>query len=293
VNAVAVYDAPIVRDPARRPSEALVDEIDAHVAAGRRSEAVELFLSRVAGVPPPAIGGMKSAPVWAALEAVSHTIGYDVRLGAEGTRLLEAARTITAPVAVLSGAASGPLFDDAAQALVDALPQSRRRTLAGQTHDVDPAVLAEALIAVRQVVGGASSRRASHLTSTSPSVARTEQYFSTASDTARSSLCGSTAPRATKTSFIRVNGAGTASFRVPSISIRRCSSGSRCFLRIETTSIALQLATAERRTSIGRIPRPSPPISGAPSTTITPPEPAVASNAAAPTCSRITFMRPP
>ena len=45
----------------------------------------------------------------------------------------------------IDGAASPPWLGDAAQGLVDVLPEARRRTIDGQTHDVDPALLAPVL----------------------------------------------------------------------------------------------------------------------------------------------------
>jgi hypothetical protein len=46
---------------------------------------------------------------------------------------------------VIDGGASPPWLGNAAQGLVDVLPEARRRTIDGQTHDVDPALLAPVL----------------------------------------------------------------------------------------------------------------------------------------------------
>jgi len=49
------------------------------------------------------------------------------------------------PALVLASDASLPFMPDAARVLSQAIPQGRMRTLKGQTHEVDPAVLAPVL----------------------------------------------------------------------------------------------------------------------------------------------------
>ena len=101
------------------------------------------------GVPPQAIAAMKDAPFWPALEAVAHTLPYDMRVmgGNLSGKPLQADRwaSVTIPTLVIDGGASPPWLGNAAQGLVDMLPEARRRTIEGQTHDVDPALLAPVL----------------------------------------------------------------------------------------------------------------------------------------------------
>jgi len=47
---------------------------------------------------------------------------------------------------VMDGDASPVWSRNAVQAVTEALPNAERRTLAGQTHEVDPAVLAPVLV---------------------------------------------------------------------------------------------------------------------------------------------------
>lgn len=49
---------------------------------------------------------------------------------------------VTIPTLVIAGAASFPFVRETARALADVLPDWRHRTLEGQEHNVDPAVLA-------------------------------------------------------------------------------------------------------------------------------------------------------
>jgi len=143
VTRVAVYDAPIVLDSNRRPPEHLATEL----AALPRGDAAELFLTRVVGVPAPAVAGMRRAPMWAGLEALAHTLPYDVILAARAPALLDRAAGLATPLLVLAGAASPPFMVDGAQALAATVADGRYQPVAGQTHDVDPAVLAPVLAA--------------------------------------------------------------------------------------------------------------------------------------------------
>ncbi|MEO8554253.1 MAG: alpha/beta hydrolase [Kofleriaceae bacterium] len=145
VTRVAVYDAPIVLDSTRRPPEHLATELAELVTSGRRGDAAELFLTRVVGVPAPAIAGMRHAPMWRGLEALAHTLAYDVVLAARAPALLDRAAGLRTPLLVLAGAAGPAFMHDGAQALVATVPGSRFQALAGQTHDVDPRVLAPVL----------------------------------------------------------------------------------------------------------------------------------------------------
>jgi hypothetical protein len=51
------------------------------------------------------------------------------------------------PVLVADGGASDAWFHHAADALAEVLPQASRETLEGQSHMIDPAVLAPIMIA--------------------------------------------------------------------------------------------------------------------------------------------------
>lgn len=141
VDKLAIYEAPLRSDA---PSS-ISDELDGFVAAGERGAAVDAFLTRVVQVPPPVVHGMRKAPFWPALEALAPTLGHNVRLATRAPSLLASARALNVPTCVLAGAASPPWMRDGNRALADAIPDARYVELAGQTHDVEPAVLADAL----------------------------------------------------------------------------------------------------------------------------------------------------
>lgn len=107
-------------------------------------------MTMAAEVPTAMVAQMRNAPMWGYLEAVAHTLPYD---GADmgdnmSGKPLQAGKwaTTTMPTLVIDGGASPTWMHNGAQAATDVLPNAQRRTLEGQTHNVDPAVLAPVLV---------------------------------------------------------------------------------------------------------------------------------------------------
>jgi pimeloyl-ACP methyl ester carboxylesterase len=148
VTRLAMYEAPYNDDPeAKRAWREYIEQLTDALAAGRRGDAVALFMSYV-GVPAAQIEGMRQAPFWSGLEAVAPTLAYDHTgiLGPDASVPVERAARIRASTLVMHGGASFPFMGETARTLSHAIPRAQLRTLEGQTHDVDSAVLAPALI---------------------------------------------------------------------------------------------------------------------------------------------------
>jgi pimeloyl-ACP methyl ester carboxylesterase len=124
----------------------LADHLAGLVAADRRGDAVEHFLTAAVRLPAEAVAHMRTLPVWAGLSAVAHTLVYDTTITADPTVLARAA-TLAVPTMVLAGADSPWFLHDSARAMAAAVPGAELCYLDGQTHDVDPAVLAPELAA--------------------------------------------------------------------------------------------------------------------------------------------------
>jgi len=147
VPKIALYEAPYNDDPAVQKSwTAYLADLDAALADGRRGDAVALFMAYV-GTPAEQIAGMRQSPYFPAMEAIAPTLAYDHAglLGDRGAVPVGKAAEVMTPALVIYGDASFPFMRETAQTLNAAMPQARLRVLAGQTHDVDPAVLAPVL----------------------------------------------------------------------------------------------------------------------------------------------------
>jgi len=148
---IALYEPPYNVDDTRTPVPPdYVAHIDELISEGRRGDAVEYFMVEGVGMPPEAVTPMRDAPFWPYLEAVAHTIAYDGRVmgfdEADRSLPVERWKAIEIPALVMDGDASPAWGRNAVQAVTDALPNAQRRSLPGQTHEVDPAVLAPVLV---------------------------------------------------------------------------------------------------------------------------------------------------
>jgi pimeloyl-ACP methyl ester carboxylesterase len=117
------------------------------VTAGRRGDAAEYFMAKVVGMPPEFVAGARQQPWWAQQEAIAHTLAYDAEIMGDYTLPEAVARAVTVPTLVIDGGASFGFMAETADAIAGLIPGARRLTLEGQQHNVDPAVLAPALVA--------------------------------------------------------------------------------------------------------------------------------------------------
>jgi pimeloyl-ACP methyl ester carboxylesterase len=136
---LALYEPPFTG-----PKQDYSRELSELLAAGRRGDAVERFMTLV-GVPAEAVAGMRGAPVWPLFEAIAPTLAYDDAALGDGSVPDEAAM-VKVPTILIDGTASPSALRDATSAAAEAIPQAQRRTLAEQTHDVSPDALAPVLI---------------------------------------------------------------------------------------------------------------------------------------------------
>jgi len=145
ITKLALWEPPFILDESRRPPADTATTYSELVSAGRRGDAVEFFMSKVVGLPAEFVAQARNAPFWQAQEALAHTLAYDATIMGDYSLPTERAAAVTVPTVVMDGGASFAGMGESAQALADALPDGQRRTLEGQSHDVDPAVLAPAL----------------------------------------------------------------------------------------------------------------------------------------------------
>lgn len=148
VKKLAMYEAPYNDDAeAQRAWKEYIKQLTEALAADRRGDAVALFMELV-GTPADQIEAMRHAPTWPMFEAIAPTLAYDhsAILGEDASVPTERAAIVTAPTLVMNGGASYAFMYDTAQALGKAIPNAQVRTLEGQTHNVDPDVLAPVLM---------------------------------------------------------------------------------------------------------------------------------------------------
>ena len=146
---LALYEPPYIVDDSRPPlPNDHLSHLQTLLAAGRRDEAVAYFMAEGVGVPPEVIETMRAGPTWAEMEALAHVLPYDMAImdgRVSGNPLPGEWAAITIPTLVLDGELSDTWQRRSVGALADLLPGAQRRTLEGQTHRADPAILAPVL----------------------------------------------------------------------------------------------------------------------------------------------------
>jgi pimeloyl-ACP methyl ester carboxylesterase len=150
ITKLVLYEPPFIVDDSRPPLPGdFVEHLRELTATGRRGEAVEYFMTTGVGAPAEAIPSMRESPYWPSLEALAHTLWYDGVIMGDNMvgKPLSADRwsSVTIPTLVIDGGGSPPSLRNAAHQLADVLPNGRRLTMEGQTHEVDPALLAPVL----------------------------------------------------------------------------------------------------------------------------------------------------
>jgi pimeloyl-ACP methyl ester carboxylesterase len=152
ITKVVVYEPSLIVDDSRQPVPAdYTEHLTTLAAEGKRDEAVEYFLTQAVGIPAEYIGGMKQdQAMWSGVTGVAPTIAYDAAFVGnvmQGKPLpTDRWVKVTVPVLVADGGASDAWIRHGADALANVLPHASRQTLAGQTHMVDPKVLAPVII---------------------------------------------------------------------------------------------------------------------------------------------------
>lgn len=138
VAGLYLYEPPFIVDGSRAPAPAdYVEHQEALVAAGRRSEAVEYFMTEMIGVPAEYLPMMKEDPSWQEMVRYAHTYAYDGRIMRglqDGSPLPTDRWRIEAPVAVAVGSEGEAFIRAGAEALAALLPRVTLLTLEGQDH---------------------------------------------------------------------------------------------------------------------------------------------------------------
>ena len=139
ISRLALYDPP----PTGGKAGDIAPDLAKLIAADRRGEAVELFQTDAVGIPAEIVANMRHAPFRPGLEAIAHTLVYDSTI--LGALPESFAASIMTPTLVIGAENMPPVMHQSAQALAQALPNGRHHLLKGQTHDINPAVLAPVL----------------------------------------------------------------------------------------------------------------------------------------------------
>jgi pimeloyl-ACP methyl ester carboxylesterase len=144
VPRLAVYEAPYGQDSAAFAKQK--QRVNELVETGKPGDAAAYFLTAI-GTPPEALDKMKRSPEWEAMEELDFTLAYDYEVLGSGAVPEATARAITVPALVMNGGKSMGFMGAAADRIAALIPHSQRKTLAGQSHEVNADATAPVLTA--------------------------------------------------------------------------------------------------------------------------------------------------
>jgi pimeloyl-ACP methyl ester carboxylesterase len=145
IQRLAVYEPPYMvrpEDAARHVRARHEEHLKKLVAEGRRADAVKYFMRDMVGVPAIFVVMMRFMPgIWSKLKAVAHTLPYDAAIMGDFSLPEKRLKTVRTPTLAIGGGKSDARLKAAVDAVANAVPNSSRRTLRGQTHNVKPEAL--------------------------------------------------------------------------------------------------------------------------------------------------------
>jgi len=160
IDKVVAYEPPYVDDTGQRGAAVHEVTLKGLLARGNRGGAVTYFMKDMVGAPGPVVVMMRLLPwVWRKLKAVAHTLPYDAAVMTEFRIPRTRFASIATPALVMNGSRTDLRLKDAARAIAEAVPGAHHRELAGQTHNVKPAVLTPAVVDFLSGAIAASSGR--------------------------------------------------------------------------------------------------------------------------------------
>lgn len=144
ITKLALYEPPFRNEENPVPENFLshITELD---AAGDRDGTVRYFLTTGVGVPEAIVDGMQRSPMWPGFTAIAPTLVYDSLVMGDSKVPSDELAHITVPTLVLAGGNSPAWAQEAMASTAAALPEATQKTLEGQDHQVDPAVLTPVL----------------------------------------------------------------------------------------------------------------------------------------------------
>lgn len=102
---------------------------------GENEQALVLFLQEVAQLTPEELDAARSVPIWQDMVDAAHVLPRELQAIAEYEFDTARFAEMYTPTLVLSGGESPPFYEDATQAVTDALPNSQLTTFDGHAHE--------------------------------------------------------------------------------------------------------------------------------------------------------------
>lgn len=138
---LALFEPPYGQD--QRQFDEQKERVHQLVKTGKPGDAAAYFLSAI-GIPPPALEEMKRSPNWESMKKMDFTLEYDYAVLGNGN-VPDSVKLVTVPTLVMDGEKSIGFLRPTADRIAELLPNARRKTLEGQSHQAAPEAVAPPL----------------------------------------------------------------------------------------------------------------------------------------------------
>jgi pimeloyl-ACP methyl ester carboxylesterase len=151
IKKLVVFEAPYIVDKSRVPlPENYLTTIQNFLKENKRSKAVKYFMVTGVGLPKFVVWMMQMMPAWRQMKQIAHTLEYDTLLlknnGSGEAFNKEDWTKVDKPVLVISGSKSEKWSQHSMKQLAEVLPKGKHLNLKGQSHLVNPKVIAPHII---------------------------------------------------------------------------------------------------------------------------------------------------
>jgi pimeloyl-ACP methyl ester carboxylesterase len=145
ISKLALYEPPL-RTGDTKEFAKYTQQMNELLAAGRRSDAVALFMGN--GMSPEELEDFRKTheEEWKIREAVAPTLAYENAILGDGLPPIKDAKAVKIPVLVMNGEKGIPFIHEAIDILTKAFPDAQRKTIEGQTHVPSATAMAPALM---------------------------------------------------------------------------------------------------------------------------------------------------
>jgi pimeloyl-ACP methyl ester carboxylesterase len=145
ITRLALFDLPLTVEPPAQPIDHAA-ALSRMIREGRRGDAVEYFQREVVGLPAPLVAQLRDAPFRPALEAIAHTLVYDMTILGTRQLPLDRVRALRVPTLAIAAGKAHPFMRDTAELVARTAAFGRALLLPEATHDLVPDVLAPPLL---------------------------------------------------------------------------------------------------------------------------------------------------
>lgn len=140
IDRVVLFEPAVDLD--QEPDIELATELERLIGNDHRGAAVEFF-NRSIGVPEEWVSALRDHPAWPGLEALAHTLLYDIAISDATTRDLLS--DVTVPVTVLASSGSDTSLQQWAEDVANVVQRGTFERIEGEWHGVSPEALATAI----------------------------------------------------------------------------------------------------------------------------------------------------